>query len=563
MWWWGVALTGAVDVAGAVDIEVREDPDRDRWTVVWRFDEPVHGIVFTRNERLFRGDEWRSRGGRLVMLDDREALLSRRGRTTSLAVTFSTLTGTDETRELPLNVAFGDGSRLLYTGYLEARPLTCPEGGSRCRPYELQEGASTEPRYAFTTTSARHVAVPGTHAPERATWEGGDVFAYFGGLTPEGGEGVMSLVDPGTPAWVRELHDELLPRLMEHFGGWTGVALSFEPSVMVSYTPEGEAGEASLSGGAVGRQLQLELIGEGWAEPSEEARQRYARFLAREAFHLWNGAQFTTWLGASEAWLTEGSADLLSIEALQELGVFAEADAHRALRDMATACAPRLAGGPLLTAPDRYDADAFYDCSALVLATLGFGVRDRTQGASDLRTVLAQVWAGAKDGRYSTWDVLQAAQEQSRDPMVAGPAERILRQGLDHDAALPLLAEWLDQGGVPTEVGDAWKTGDPALWGELVHTVAMCDCEGHRSVENRGDVLAFRPRSACDVLRDGVEASHIAGVPVTEPAKALGAVWAQIDAGQPFTITDGERTLEVPCPKPPRRPQACVERGGD
>ena len=552
-------LWSSVALALPVQIEVVEDTRRDRWEVTWRFEAPVYGIAFVRNRNLFRAGRWKAKGARLTEVDGYEVLLSKRGPVDSLTATFDTWTD-NLARDYELNLAFGDGSRLLYAEHLTAVALRCPDDADRCEPQALQADDFVPPRFTFTTDPDRHIAVPGRRDPGTLSIEDDRVFVYFGDIEPLRDDRITALIDPTAPEWIVELSRELLPELLDLYSAWTGATLSEQPMVLLSWE-EGRPGGLDYAGGGLPGQVQLSVSGQAWRQPTPDLRLEYATFLAHEAFHLWNGGQFRTRLDGSEEWLTEGSATLYAHRAMLALGRIDQAAYADRLRTEAQRCAPRLRSGPLLTAPARGEYRGFYDCGAIALAHLDHRIGQATDGAHDLTSVLARVWAEAAEGdrTYSTWALFEAVQAITADPMVVAPTERILRQGLADP--FEALAGLLDAVGVPTRTAPLWTdagASGQALFGALATAVGVCDCQGRISVWDRGEALEFDAVPECSALAEGIRATHIAGVPLTERARALEALWDQIDAGGPITLSSPEANLEAACPDIPPRPRTLL-----
>jgi len=538
-----------VTVALAIDVVVTEDPRRDRWEVEWAHDEPVRGFVFARNRNPVQ-EGWKAGKGRIEPRGDRLAWLAPKGaRVTSFSVRFDTDTSW-KAKDYELNVAFGDGARLLYTDHLFVLPLVCPEGGE-CTDAELVAGEGEVHHYEVHTTPGRFVLTPDgrTEAVGRWSQRGSGVYLYLGSGEPLPEERVNFLIDPTTPAWVADRSREWIGPLFDHFEAQTGRSLSFTPTILLSYQG-GEPGQGYGGGGLPG-QMQLQLTGQAFEASTPELERTYAHFLAHETFHMWNGEELSTDIDGSEEWLSEGSAELFASWATEELGVASDEEVRAEVISYATQCASQLRG-PLLRAHRQGNYRAFYTCGAAAL----YQVHLSLEAQGGLPAVFRDVFA---DGdRYSTYDLLEVVHRRTRDPLTTAFLERLLRSGLGADP-VSAWATALGEAGLATRVVDAWEADaldERGLHNALVQTVGDCDCGGSMSVWNHGDRLLFDALEQCDALGEGLEVTEVAGVAVSPRREALRQVWAAIDAGEGFELAGPDGRVTVSCAEGVARPRA-------
>lgn len=529
-----------LSLAHAVDVAVVEDPRRDRWTATWTHDEPVRGFAFVRHRNPLQAD-WKAKKGRIRALDDHQVWLAPKGELAeSFEATFRTDTGWVD-KDYELNVSYSDGGRLLFTGHLFVVPLTCPDGGSDCDDDELQAGDGTVHRYTFQTTDGRFVVTPNGRQEAQGRWDqtSRGVYVYFGEGEPLDDDRATFLVDPGMPPWVRERTSEWLGPLYDHYEAQTGRALGFTPVVFLSYTP-GPDDQQNLAGGGMPGQMQLQLVGGAWQEETEPIRLRYARFLAHETFHMWNGEEVRTRLDPSEEWLSEGSAELFSWWAVEALGLAPEGYAEDQVVAAAARCASNLAGRPLLTAHRAGNSGAFYPCGAAALYQLHL--------QADLPSAFTTMFADGATS-YSTYTLLEAVHARTEDPLATGFVERLLRHGLG-DAPTAAWARGFG-GALPLEAAETWTVDAlprSTYHDALVTTVGACDCGGSMSVWDEGDSLRFEALDACEALATEMRVTEAAGVAVADRKAALAAVWTAIRADRSFVLggPEGERTVRCP-----------------
>jgi len=549
---WSLALS-----ALAMDVNVEENVARDQWTVTWQTEQPVRGLLFSRNRNPVQAD-FKRNGGKLVELDDHLVWLAPKGKPRAAwTATFDTNTDYQQ-KDYELNVAFGDGARLLYTDHLFAVPVVCPGGAASCANEELETLEAQAHAFEFETDGERFVLTPDGRSQGNATWtqRSGGVYIYFGNGEVLPDERVNFMLDPTLPSWVVDRTDEWLGPLFDHYIAQTGRELSFRPVVLLSYR-RGDPGQQSYGGGGLPGQMQMQLEGQSWLEETAENREKYVRFLAHELFHMWNSQEVSTNVDSSEEWLSEGGADLFSLWSLGALGVLDEPAIQSRIRDAASQCAAQLRSAPLLTAHKRGNYRAFYTCGSVGL----FLLHTRLEAFGGLPAVYREMFAEGNE--YNTYDLLETAHRNSGDPLVAAPLEALLRSGLGPDP-IGSLARQLEGAGLPTATADAWTVstvGQKVLHGALVQTAGDCDCGGSVSVWNHGDMLKFGALEQCDALREGFEVTEIAGGPVLPTREALQRAWAEIDAGATLTLAGATGTRTLTC-EDVSRPQALIP-GGD
>ncbi|HXH90430.1 MAG TPA: hypothetical protein VNN25_02530, partial [Thermoanaerobaculia bacterium] len=103
----------------AVRVDVEEQPDARHWRVHYEFPRPVSEISFPNTRAPFRGTRWtivEPAGATWKGLWQHDTIVFR-SPTTHTTVEFAD-DFSEREKDYLLNVAFTDGSRLLYTGHL-------------------------------------------------------------------------------------------------------------------------------------------------------------------------------------------------------------------------------------------------------------------------------------------------------------------------------------------------------------------------------------------------------------------------------------------------------------
>ncbi len=535
-----------------MEVIVEERPDADRWRVEYRLDAPASGLRFMRNRNRFRSAHWR-------VTTPAQAAWRERDGYEELYVTTGTASARFEIefdsmleglpKDYELNKAFSDGSRLLFTGHLDARPLACPSGAV-CASAETTPDDGGRSMWRLATAPARWVRLldqagvgelswsPSTELSEQGT------YVYFGNIEPLESEHLVAIIDPGMPAWIREETASTLPALFRYYTAEVDVELSRKPLLLLSFGGFERPGRSS-GGGVLHGLVELSIEGQGFREPSPEGRQQWQTTLAHEVFHLWNGQRFFIDLGPHEEWLSEGSAEYFARRALLALGAVDEQGFQRAVVEAANACLAQISGRPLLEPPLRFGS--FYPCGMTLMAWADGAAR---HADADIGDVFAAVFAAAarrETARYSTYDFLEQLERVSGHPLATGPIVRVLRVGVATGAS-GFFARQLHEAGIPVT---AVEPGQATLgrWDFerlLGKHLVRCDCASDAPVRHRGGAVEIEASEACTLARDGARVTHIEGHSVSaESAAALQALLARTRAGEPVTVRgdDGERLL--------------------
>jgi hypothetical protein len=491
--------------ARTVAIDVHEDPVADRWTVTWTLPRPASGISFPRNTHLFRAKTWTAGPGTAFAVDgDREVL---RGDRPATVFTASFPTDVHElVKDYRLNLTFTDGSRLLYTGHLDAEPID-----------------SSAQRLAFawhfSTSPARTVRML-DHASEGALdWtsidgEDGE-YAFFGNIEPLPAPEATFNVDPGLPPWLATLTRDDLPRIFDLDAQRTGVLLGFQPVVAISYDPSGHGWD--LKGGGLPRFIQLDARGT-WAE-DPAARRQWLWFVAHEAFHMWNGEVFD-----SEEWFSEGSSDDAARRTLRELGEVDDDGYAQSVLRAANTCLEQWAGKPILGQKPPYLA--FYACSSLA-----FPLADASLGPDGGPRAIARAFADANGETIDEAHYLRAIAALGGDPE---PVRSLLEEG----ASAEKLALWLTRAGIGSRVSSMAEAELEPREHELGAIRMLARCAGARGGTRVGDGV-WRLEGAEWGPLAGFRLAAIAGHPLATDAAGAHVAVATVSGSIAITAEDG------------------------
>lgn len=471
----------------AVEVQVRERPAEEVWQVSYRLPEKAAGVEFLRRRAAFRHAAWGvlPEGSRW----ERDGAIERLcfpAPTRDLAISFRA-DYAPRVKDYQINLAFTDGSRLLYTGNLLLRPLA-----SCGPPSAATSGEVAEPhhRFRFVTDRGRAVRVVDQEGTGDLTWRpapgDAETYAFFGPAPAHQSALATLVLDPALPPWMARDLEALLPRLFERFAAETGMALQARPLVLLAFAPGGGSG-TSFKGGVLDGVLAMTASGDGWATEGEEARRHWFLRLAHEAFHFWGGA---TLLADEESeWLSEAAAEIFALRAAWALGVLDAAGYQAAIVDAANACLVELGGGSLLSAPERGAYDSWYSCGTVLLYLADQAVERGTPGQSGISRLFRDMFAEGRQAgnRYGTGVFLGWLDKLSQDRGTVHALQRLIRSGVPRgtDAFLHglLAATGLRVAlAAPEEL-----SGDvPAVRRLLRRTLVRCAC-GTASPEESAD----------------------------------------------------------------------------
>ena len=325
----------------AVRIDVEEQPLTRHWRVHYEFPRPVSEISFPNTRAPFRGTRWtivEPAGATWKWLWQHDTIVFRsptNHTTVEFADDFS-----EREKDYLLNVAFTDGSRLLYTGHLRV---------------------SDEPHiWQFHTAANRTIRVPDRSANGSLAWSSNEeTYVYFGSIAPVSTPRMTLIVDPGLPPWIAKQLRERVPPMFDYYATKMKTDLGFRPLVLLSYGGPESSG-FSFKGGTVRGLVQLDVSGSGWTKESAEGAEEWYRHVAHEVFHLWESQRFVK--DDRAEWLGESTAEYASMMAFHDLGGGDWQTVHRRVVEAANDCIMTIGDTSLSTASDQGRFRNVYSC---------------------------------------------------------------------------------------------------------------------------------------------------------------------------------------------------------
>jgi hypothetical protein len=528
------SLVGGSRGPGAVAVTVREVPAADAWQVSFHLPQRAAGVDFPHGRGAFRRAGWSvsPAGATWVDAPDVERLCFPRP-LRDFGVSFRTDTSR-RPKDYEVQVAMSDGGRLFYTGQVLVRPLATCGAGAAATPLP------GEPvhRFRLATAADRAIRTGARSALGALAWEPKpgveETYVYFGHATGSPGAPVDLVEDPALPSWLRQDLESTVAKVLDRFAGETGLALPARPLVLLSYDPRGSG--RSFDGGVLGGTVQLGVSGDGWTQPTDEARVEWLTRLSHELFHLWDGSLLHA-DGESE-WLAEAAAEAFALRALYGLGALDERKVAERLVDLANQCLAGLEGQSLLAAPARGAWDTWYSCGPVLLFVAGQAVERTHPGQGGLGLLVREMFAEgrAAGGVYGTGTFLGWLDKLSGDRPTVHAIQGLIRRGAPRGADEILAAQLTGAGYRVRLAAPEAAAASPRVFGVLLRRgLVRCACgtatAGAEAPAPEGDCARFSGDERIETVGD-VEVRR-------DPAGAYARLRSAAGLGRPLRVVTG------------------------
>jgi hypothetical protein len=345
------SLCAAVLICAAPSLHARPQPAlaltadvshvaRDSWRVDYQFAHPVSAIAFDAVGD-YRASAWKLRtpGLRLVATAEGERIEARNGKPFSKAsIDITTFDGQPPKTYAPFS-RFTDGGVAMFLGHLQ--------GDARQGKRTLEMA----PVFRLHGMDGETVIAPPPGRPADSAAQRG--YAYFGPAQPAPAGSVHIILDPQTPAWVRETLLDVGARVSQYYERAYGRALRAPLLILISVSALDAPG-MSINGGAVTGQLAYRLSGKQLVSDHPKKRELLSRLVAHEMAHLWQMNVERGGVGERDPWIHEGGAEAMALDALLQTGIGTQ-DSVAAYRQAQTATCDKLGN-----AVDTYDG--IYAC---------------------------------------------------------------------------------------------------------------------------------------------------------------------------------------------------------
>ncbi|MGZ5446240.1 MAG: hypothetical protein ACXW5U_31460 [Thermoanaerobaculia bacterium] len=529
-------------------VALEREADGRTWRATWHLAQPARELRFERDTTAFRGEifEVLTPGYSMARSGDHEVLRTDGQPSRTIAVRFPEYARVLE-KDYMFFVQFTDESVAIYTGHLLARAVRSDEEDD-CRSCIVNT-------FRLVPGEGESVIAGGKRARSALEWSDESYqgsYVYFGSIEPLESDDIISIMDPGFPAWLRAASEETIPSLFELFSRRLAVALPARPTVLTSFTRSEQTGY-SFKGGVVPGAVQLTAEGTAWETESEEGLLRYLRLLAHETVHLWNGG-VVEYPDMEHSWLHEGSADALAERALLELGVI---DERRFLEFQTAAindCRRGLGTTPLTEAAKKGAFSLYYSCgNAIALMTEASLQND---GAA---VDLFDFWRGllektlAKEGRtYGPVDYIAHWRDMGASDEDAAVLLALAEKPADPATLVSALRDrGVDMEPMPTPPEDYGQ----ALAREALLHLMKQNCRGRFGFRTTAAGLALAETLDCDTIPAGAVVGTIGGHDVLrvghlaaeEVHRTCGASGEVSIAFAPVDGTDARREAAVRC----------------
>lgn len=258
-------------------------------------------------------------------------------------------------------LAFSDGSIALFSGQFDIFPLSSVEEAS-AMPEDLN---GIELGAEATRVTWRDTEGPILFRGERravVTEQDAQTYVLFGRSSAIEHEAMATVIDPRTPAWIRQEVESYAPTVTALYERELGAAPAVRPTVMAAW--KGPTPRMSSMGGSVLPGLIVASFeGEDVVEPTEDLTAMVRWFIGHEAAHFWLG-QTVRHQYARDMWITEGGADLMAIRALKAADALY--DDRAALQQEVDDCVALTKDRGVVTASERSEHRAHYACGATI-----------------------------------------------------------------------------------------------------------------------------------------------------------------------------------------------------
>lgn len=421
------------------------------WLLDYRFTRAAPAWFFVRSALDLDGKPWRARS---FTVETPGVRLERVGRYDVLAGDGTPLTHVRiRVRPYSESIAadytpalmFSDGGIAFYSEHHLVAPLAAAEAAAKL-PSDLNGVEfETVPVRLTLRDPGRTLLLGGKRLRGEAglMLNGDGAYLYSGAARPMETQAFVGIVDPGLPQWVTAELNAFTPRLFDFYTARLGKPAGDRPAALVAWGGAALKGH-SIGGSVLKGMVVMNIRGAHVAAPNPAVRTRMRWFIGHEAAHFWMG-QTVRYGERAEAWITEGSADLMAFRATRYLdpGYDDRADLQRSI----DTCLKVNGTRPLAKAAERDAHDASYACGAL-LALAGEGaLRKRDPNADVFTWIRRLIDANREDRTVTQADWLDAFAAVQTDPAVTASVRRFLDEGVADPAGFVFAL--LTANGVP------------------------------------------------------------------------------------------------------------------
>lgn len=355
-------------------------------------------------------------------------------------ITFNPTSATLD-REYDPAIAFSNAATALYSDQFDLAPVSDPtiidtkEAGLSIEDFG---GSSMPVRFH---DDAGPVFVQGRRQSDPVL-TGASTYVVFGSAEIQTVGGVAMLADPALPGWLKNDVSQFAPTVTATYASRLGERSDPSLPLLIMGWRGATPGKVINDGGVRPGEIVLNFEGEGLLERNARAARRTRWFIAHELAHFWLGSEGVGYSAPSDAWITEGGAEMMAFTLLAASDhEYAIAELQRAVDDCV-----KLGTKPIARAADRHESRAFYACGT-VFALTASGIA-RQHGGSDFFDFIKPLLTQHRSDRH-----LSAAEWLGYLSKLSGEATTtdIMRSMIDRGSGQPVsdLATILRAGNVP------------------------------------------------------------------------------------------------------------------
>jgi hypothetical protein len=249
----------------------------------------------------------------------------------------------------PVN-RFSDGGRALFLGFLQGEGYQ----GTRELPMLTDIRLHGLPQ--------ENVIAP---PPNKRVAGGERGYAYFGPARTVRSGSTQFLIDPATPAWMRETVLDAGTKLSAYYEKAYQRPLKDELLIMLSVSGFDASG-MSVKGGAVMGQLSYRFDGKATLVDHPKYREVLAQLVGHELAHIWQMNIARGGMGEDDPWIHEGGAEAMSLDGVLQTGLWTEGTVAAYNKRQSTIC------DKLGNSVDSYDG--IYACGLVRFNNLGVAI---------------------------------------------------------------------------------------------------------------------------------------------------------------------------------------------
>jgi hypothetical protein len=355
-----------VDSPGRTQVHLKET-DEGKWLVTFQFPESQSVVVFRQSPEPYRASGWTalSEGVEVVTIGQTDVMLfAQPSRTATFEI--APYTVSLEKAYTPF-LAFTDGSWGVLEG--QFRVSSAPDR----QTIETFDGNGEswngeQLDYTLTVESPRRIFHNGEWAEGtlRTQPQGDGSYIYVGDAAIQRSDNFVGFIDDGLPEWVRNQLDSDLSTIFGELSTEWGLTLDEPVEILFVFDGATSPG-LSQTGGAIKRQIALQVSGQALLEPDPTIADFFRWFLTHESVHVYQAAAGMRDIPSEHAWMHEGVANTMAHRIGARLASDKEAFLNEVYPTAFADCVDYLKGGaPLSEALKTGQFGAYYGCGDLI-----------------------------------------------------------------------------------------------------------------------------------------------------------------------------------------------------